>query len=220
MDRQSYYEYLKALARDVRSRFQLTSETVSLSALRAIYHQEGINIDYWDYTLKKVRGAYFLIDGEANVLVNGSIKPAETRIFILAHELKHHYIDQEVAENQLIGCQTDWSQLSPIEIGAEIFAAELIYPEPEFLELANTMGMVGKECIPQDVVYLKQRCPAPVNYIFLVKRFERFGLVAKDAFKGVQFQKLQESMLGVPFYKKRNQLSRSKYPSHRTGARQ
>ena len=211
MDRNSYYENLKALARDVRSRFQLTSETVSLSSLRAIYREEGINIDYWDHKLKKVRGAYLLVDGEANVLVNSSIKPAETRIFILAHEPKHHYTDQAVAQNQFLGCQAiEWSEMSPIEIGAEIFAAELIYPESEFLELANSMGLMGKVCSPEDVVYLKQRCPAPVNYIFLVKRFVWFGLVDRGTFKGVKFQKLQESMFGVPFYKKRNQPSRMK----------
>ena len=129
----------------------------------------------------------------------------------MAHELKHHYTDQAVAQNQLLGCQAiEWAEMSPIEIGAEIFAAELIYPESEFLELADSMGMTSRTCTPEDVVYLKQRCPAPVNYIFLVKRFERFGLVDRGAFKGVKFQKLQESMLGVPFYRKRNQQSRVK----------
>lgn len=211
MDRRTYYESLKVLARDIRSRFQLTSETVSISSLREIYRKEGINIDYWPYQLKKVRGAYFLLEGEANVLVNESIKPKETRIFILAHELKHHFVDQELAKTQLLNCQApDWSQLSEIEIGAEIFAAELIYPEAEFLELANSMGLTGRDFSAEDVVHLKRRCPAPVNYIYLVKRLKWFGLVSKDAFKGVQFQKLEESIFGVPFYKKKYRKTKSK----------
>lgn len=172
--------------------------------MRDIYRIEGINIDYWPYKLRKVRGAYLLSEGEPNVLVNKSIKPTETRIFILAHELKHHYFDQELAQTQALSCQSiEWSQLSPIEVGAEVFAAELIYPEAEFLELANHMELIGKEISAEDVVYLKRRCSAPVNYIFLVKRLEWFGLVTKGAFKGVRFQNLEESMFGVPFYKLR-----------------
>ena len=89
-------------------------------------------------------------------------------------------------------------------------AVERLRAEFEFLELADSMGLMGKVCSPEDVVYLKQRCPAPVNYIFLVKRFEWFDLVDRGTFRGVKFQKLQESMFGVPFYKKRNQRSRMK----------
>lgn len=207
MELSEYYEELKQLARDTRQRYGLNSESVSLSSLREIYRAEEIHIDYWHHKLRKIRGAYLLVGSEPHVLVNGAIKPKEPRIFILAHELKHHLMDRELAKDAPIGCQEiSWTRESAIEIGAEIFAAELIYPEAEFLSLIDAMGLQETGCEPQAVVRLKRSCPAPVSYTFLVKRLVWFGVVDRDSFRGIQFQKLEESMFGVPFYGRHRRL--------------
>ncbi len=45
-----------------------------------------------------------------------------------------------------------------IEIGAEVFAAEFIFPEAEFLELIQTLGINGHGCSPEQVVEIKRAC--------------------------------------------------------------
>ncbi len=196
---------LKALARRVKGKHSLTFKSISLASLRKIYREEGIKIDLWHYKLRKVRGAYMVIDGDPYVLINANIKPKEPRIFTMAHELKHHYIDRNLAEQGILGCNTEvsWSNGPAIEIGAEIFAAEFVYPEDEFLDLVNQMGLTNGHCTAEDVVHLKRECPAPVSYTFLKKRLEWFSIIDRGAFSGFKFQKLEESMFGVPFYRRR-----------------
>ncbi|MFH0828769.1 MAG: hypothetical protein V1907_01150 [Candidatus Kerfeldbacteria bacterium] len=87
-----------------------------------------------------------------------------------------------------------------IEIGAEVFAAEFIFPEQEFLEWA-TVRLRNRPCTPKDVVELKRCCPAKVSYTFLVKRLERLRFCPRGSLAGVKFVKLEEQMHGVPFYR-------------------
>ena len=192
------------MALDLRERYDVASRDVSLSRVRAIYKAEGIQLDYWPYRLRKVRAAYFLVDNEAHVLLNAGMKPKEPRIFALCHELKHHLVDQELARAGGLGCREDvsWQASAPIEIGAEVFAAELIFPESEFLALLGELGLEGISDAAE-VVQLKRACPAPVSYVFLQKRLRWFGLTGPNAFKGVQFQKLEERLYGAPFYRRR-----------------
>ena len=203
MERSQYYKGLKKLAHEVRREYSLSTQSISLTTVRNIYKAEEIVLDYWPYKLKKVRAAYFLDDGIPYVLLNAKIKPKEPRIFSLCHELKHHYIDQKViTQKGYMGCQdVSWSSGSHIEIGAEIFAAEFIYPEEEFLDFVRRMGIDEGSCSKEQVVQLKRECGAPVSYVFLRKRLEWFGFIEKGAFDGVQFQKLEEQIYGVPFYK-------------------
>lgn len=122
----------------------------------------------------------------------------------MAHELKHHLVDFELAKSGALGCQfLSWSEGSPIEIGAEIFASELIYPESECVDLVNKLGITSSCCTPELVVILKRQSPAPVSYKFLVKRLERFQIITKNQFATVKFQKLEEQMHGLPNYLRR-----------------
>jgi len=52
----------------------------------------------------------------------------------LVHELKHHYVDQKAIEDGKIKCG-DYNAHEVIEKGAEVFAAEFIYPEQEMRQL-------------------------------------------------------------------------------------
>ena len=128
--------------------------------------------------------------------------PKEPRIFCLCHELKHHYVDQERARCAGLYCQEpSWQDADPIEIGAEIFAAEFIFPEQEFLTLASELD-VGVGCSKEDVVRLKRGSPALVSYTFVKKRLQWFGLAEPGRFDKVKFVKLEEQLYGVPFYRR------------------
>lgn len=205
MSRSEYYEYLQALARAKREEFGVSTEGFGLREMRAIYRREGISIDLWPYKLRKVRAAYMVVDGAPHVLMNKAIKPIEPRLFSMAHELKHHLVDQERAAASPcgLGCQeyVTYQGVPAIEIGAEIFAAEFLFPENEFIAWATPL-LPSRPCTKEDVVRLKRACPAQVSYMFLTKRLERLGLARAGAFAGVQFRKLEESIYGQPFYRR------------------
>lgn len=205
MRRTDYYNDLKQLASDIRQRYSLSTENISLTSIRAVYKEQSIVVDYWKPKLKKVRAAYMLDDDDVpHVLVNANIKPVEPRIFSLVHELKHHYKDRQyIKEHGFLGCkEISWSHGSEIEIGAEIFAAELIYPESEFLKFAGEIGISPGTCSDRQVVQFKRECGAAVSYKFITKRLEWFEYIPKGAFVGIQFQKLEEQIYGPPLYKK------------------
>ena len=191
---------MKALARDVRARYGVTTGDINLTTIRRIYREEGIVLDYWDQKLKKVRGAYTCIDGESFVMVKMNL-PKEPRIFCLCHELKHHYVDQHLCDNAGLYCQDpSWEEADPVEISAEIFAAEFIFPEQEFLVLLHKLGLEDV-CRAEGVVHIKRNSLAPISYKFIQKRLSWFGVTDPEDFRGVQFRKLEESIYGVPFYK-------------------
>jgi len=204
VERSTYYAEMRRLAQSTRQRHDLVTQVMSLSRVRAVYRAEGIQIDYWRAKLRKVRAAYFLVDGQAYVLLNSDIKPQAPRLFALCHELKHHLVDQGVARERALGCGGDvsWQSGSALEIGAEVFAAEFIWPEREFLAVANEQGVSGG-WRAEDVVRLKRASPAPVSYVFVQKRLRWFGLIGPEQFKGVQFQKLEEQLYGAPYYRGR-----------------
>jgi Zn-dependent peptidase ImmA (M78 family) len=59
-------------------------------------------------------------DGDYSVAVQRTL-PDEPKLFVLAHELKHHYVDQEKIANGVVHCG-DYNRNEIIEIGAEVFA--------------------------------------------------------------------------------------------------
>jgi Zn-dependent peptidase ImmA (M78 family) len=197
VQRAEYYEQLKALARDVRDRFGFLSARVLRSDLRRIYKAEGIRIDLWPHKLKKLRGAYFSdVFGTTVMLAKGL--PEDPMVFTMAHELKHHLTDRGMA---LSYCDAS-NQSNPIEIGAEVFAAELIYPEGLFRSDIEASGAVKGRCTAEMIVRLKRQTRTTLSYAGLVKRAEFLGFVAHGAFSGVRWKKLEEEIFGIPSYKR------------------
>ena len=88
-----------------------------------------------------------------------------------------------------------------IEIAAEVFAAEFIYPESEMLALVSKLGISKDNCSPERVVELKRNCRAVVSYKFIVKRLEWFKLCERGEYAQIKFQTLEENLHGRPFYK-------------------
>ena len=192
------YEQLKALASQKRSKYGVVTTEFGLQKVRSIYRDEGITLDY-RATKPKIRAIYMCDDDDPSVMINKAL-PEEPKLFSLVHELKHHYLDRSVIEQGQIKCG-DYNANQDIEIAAEVFAAEFIYPESEFLTLARDMGLLPGKVTAADIVRFKRACGAKVSYIFLRKRFERLRLVQAGLLAKVQFKKLEEKLFGTPIYK-------------------
>ncbi|MDP2321084.1 MAG: ImmA/IrrE family metallo-endopeptidase [Acidobacteriota bacterium] len=195
----AYYEDLKQLARELREQHAITTKTLNLTAVKKIYRAEGIAIDIWKLS-PRIRAVYMCDENDPSVLINETL-PKEPRLFAMVHELKHHFRDRAILECGQIPCGA-YNENREIEVGAEVFAAEFIFPEAEFITVAQQLNLFSKAPVtPEDVVRLKRTADAPVSYQFLRKRLEFFKIVPKGQFAKVKFTVLEEQMFGVPIYK-------------------
>lgn len=96
-----------------------------------------------------------------------------------------------------------------MEIAAEVFAAELIYPEQDFLADITEMGVKPGSCSPEHLVHLKHNTRTTLSYAGLVKRAEWFGFIDSGQFAKVQFQKLHDQIYGPPFRRPSRFIRRS-----------
>ncbi len=197
MSRFAYYEQMKALARQVRQEHHLETARVLRSDMRRLYRAYGLQIDLWPYKFKSLRGAYFDDELGPTVVLAGQLPP-EPLIFTMAHELKHHLADRGRA---LSYC--DASNVGePIEIGAEIFAAELIFPEEDFIAWLKQMRVGPRQCTPEVLVRLKRETQTTLSYAGLAKRAEFFNFARPGSLAKVQWKKLEEQLYGEPRYRK------------------
>jgi len=198
MSRRAHYAELKALAREKREHYGVATEAFGLLEIRKIYRAEGIRIDYYPLPYK-IKALYMCADGDCSVAVQRKL-PEEPKLFALVHELKHHYCDREALGDGVIHCG-DYNMDDVIEIGAEVFAAEFIYPEAEFARDIAPLGLTT--WTPEDVVSLKRNCKATVSYRFLCKRLEHLGQIGRGEFEDVKFKKLEDQIHGVPYHRRR-----------------
>jgi Zn-dependent peptidase ImmA (M78 family) len=198
MSRGPYYEELLCLAREMRIKHNVATASFGLRELRQIYKQEGIRLDHWPLPYK-VKALYMCDDGECSVALQQQL-PYEPKLFALVHELKHHYRDREALGSGVIHCG-DYDANELIEKGAEVFAAEFIYPESEFKRDLDGLPLAVRDAA--DVVAFKRSCRARVSYKFICKRLERLQRISPGQFDGIHFQKLEEQIHGVPFYRRR-----------------
>lgn len=189
---------MRSLAREKRRLHNVQTDKLNIRFIQRIYKAEGIKIDRRKLRGNKIRASYFCDDGDCSVLLKTDLPPAP-KLFALAHELKHHYVDQQLIRDGVIECG-DYNRNEFIEKSAEVFAAEFIYPESEMRGLAASMGINAQTCTKEMIVDFKRACPVCISYMFVVKRFERFEFCPREAYKDIQFQKLEEEMYGPPFY--------------------
>jgi Zn-dependent peptidase ImmA (M78 family) len=195
----AYFDDLKLLARQLRDQHAITTKGLNLTAVTKIYKAQGITIDRWDVS-PRIRAVYMCDENDPSVLINKRL-PKEPRLFAMVHELKHHFRDRAILERGQIPCG-DYNANRNIEVGAEVFAAEFIFPEAEFMDVAKQLSLFSKKPITaEDVVRLKRTADAPVSYRFLQKRLEFFDLVPPGRFAKVKFTVLEEQMFGTPIYK-------------------
>ena len=199
MTRSQYYHQMRQLALAKRAEYGIETSKLNLTVVRGIYKKEGIRIDTWELKGRKIKAAYFCDEIDCSVLVNKNL-PKIPRLFALVHELKHHYCDRESIQDGKIQCG-DYNANELTEKGAELFAAEFIYPEAEMRALAYKLDIQTGTCTPEKIVEFKRSCPATISYQFIVKRFEWFGFIEVGVYKKVQFSKLEEQIYGEPIYK-------------------
>lgn len=194
MNRGAYYERMRTLARELRAKYHLTTARVLRSDLRRIYHDEKIKVVLWPYKLRKLNGAYFFDDLGATVMLRKSLPP-EPMVFTMGHELKHHLADREAGHSY---CDVS-NENNYIEIGAEIFAGELIFPEEEFAAAARAVGISEGCCTPELLVRLKHETKTTMHYASMVKRVDFLGFANAAQFAKVGWRKLEERLFGPTF---------------------
>jgi Zn-dependent peptidase ImmA (M78 family) len=195
MSRSEYYDRMKKLARATRAEYGLCTPRVLKADLRRIYKDHGIRIDLWQPKLRRLRGAYFNDELGPTVMLARSLPP-DPMVFTMAHELKHHLVDSDLA---LSFCDQS-NELMEIEIGAEIFAAELIFPEHDFI--AHYRALNVSRCTPEVLVRLKNSTQTTLSYAGLAKRAEFLGVATSGSLQKFHgWKKIEEELFGVPLYK-------------------
>lgn len=192
-----YYKAMQTLAREQRAVHGVTGQRVRRSDMRRVYKAHGITIDLWPYPFKGVRGAYFSDEHGPSVMLAKSL-PTDPLVFTMAHELKHHLVDRA---GGVALCLAD-NQSAMIEIGAEVFAAEFLFPEADFVEIMVRMGVTLGACSAERLVELKHTTQTTLSYAGLVKRAERLGFLTRGSTAGVKWKSLEEQIYGVPLYKR------------------
>lgn len=200
MNRQAYYEDLKQLARQVRAEFGLHSPRVVESDLRRIYEKNGIVIDDWPYRLRNLRGAFIYDHLGATVMLASGL-PQDPKVFTMAHELKHFYRDRHLGISYC-----DQSNLGKtLEIGAEIFAAELLFPDKDFMTQMRLLRVGTNQCLPRTLVRLKQKTRTTLSYAGLAIKAERLGYAPPRSLTKIKTWRKFEEIYGeraarVPTY--------------------
>ena len=170
MNTQHYYEDLIALARQVRAEHGLSSPRVLPSDLMRIYGKYGIVLDQWPYRFRNLRGA-FINDHLGTTIMVAKGLPLDPMVFTMAHELKHFFRDRDLGISYC-----DQSNLNKsLEIGAEIFAAELLFPDRDFVAHMTTMGVRRDQCLPKTLIRLKRKTGTTLSYAGLAIKAERLG---------------------------------------------
>jgi len=193
-----HYALARELARSKRVEFGIRTNEINIPLLKKICKKEGIKIDMAQKIGSTIRAAYFFDEDGCSILLRKDM-PREPKLFALAHELKHHFLDRELIADGKMQCG-DYNANKDIEIAAEIFAAEFLFPEAEMRPFVDAMGIKAGACTPENIVAIKRGSPVPISYVFIKKRLTWFGIIEKDQFAEIQFQKL-EDQLHPPFYK-------------------
>lgn len=183
----NYYYEMRELAQEVRARNGIEGPDVSMREMWKIYRVEGIEELYFRHGFKQLRGAYFNDENGVTVLLAGGL-PDEPTIFTMAHELKHHLVDSNAGT---VLCRTD-EEAKRIEIGAEVFAAELIYPEKDFVyDLFRLLRGIPQSVNAEILVELKRKTNTTLSYAALAKRSLLLKLADEITYRDVRWAEVE-----------------------------
>lgn len=200
-DRYSYYSNLKSKAIELRKKHEIEYlRRLTPTLIKNISKKEGINhfISFPYASFKSIRGAYEYDEIKGGIVYYRSKLPMDPLCFTLAHELKHHLFDRHLG-NYLC---TDKNQKEEIEIGAEIFAAELLYPEDLFLDDFKNIRKEYKKFAPEILVKLKHRHRTTLSYSGLAKRTSYLNLCENISLSEIKWKYLENKIYPNPFIKK------------------
>lgn len=193
MNSQSYYEDLKLLARQVRAEHGLSSPRVLPSDLMRIYAKNGIEIDEWPYRFRHLRGA-FINDHLGTTVMLAKGLPQDPMVFTMAHELKHFYRDRDLGNSYC-----DQSNLNKsLEVGAEIFAAELLFPDRDFIAHMEMMGVRTNQCLPKTLIRLKRTTQTTLSYAGLAIKAEWLGFAPSHSLTTIKTWRRLEALYSPP----------------------
>jgi len=204
---------MRELASQQRELFKVDGARVLKSDLRKMLKHHGVQVDLWPMpglkarkSLKNLRGAYINhLECGPCVMISRDL-PDEPQVFTMAHELKHHLADRE----QITAFCHEANTSDMVEIGAEVFAAELIYPEQLFKDGLTGMGVELGGLIPRNIVDLKRESRTTLSYAGMAKRATFLGYADAESLKGIQWKKLEESIYGEPAYKRIQRYRRTR----------
>ena len=193
MNTQKYYEDLKLLAREVRAEHGLLSPRVLPSDLRRIYAHYGIEVDEWPYRFRNLRGAFINDHLGATVMLAKGL-PQDPMVFTMAHELKHFFRDRDLGISYC-----DQSNLNKsLEVGAEIFAAELLFPDRDFISHMSAMGIRRDQCLPKTLIQLKRKTGTTLSYAGLAIKAERLGYAPSHSLTTIKTWRRFEALYSPP----------------------
>lgn len=193
MNLQSYYEDLRLLARQVRAEHGLSTPRVLASDLLRIYAKNGIVVDEWPYRLRNLRGA-FINDHLGMTVMIAKGLPQDPMVFTMAHELKHFFRDRDLGISYC-----DQSNLNKsLEVGAEIFAAELLFPDRDFVAHMQLMGIRRDQCLPKTLIRLKRTTGTTLSYAGLAIKAERLGFAPSHSLTTIKTWRRLEALYGPP----------------------
>ncbi len=178
------------MAKAKRIEHGVRTSDLNVNVLKKILKKEGVRVDLVSAVGNRIRAAYFSDEDGCSILLKKSL-PQEPKMFALAHELKHHLMDRELIAEGKIRCG-DYNKNKAIEIAAEVFAAEFIFPEEEMCDFVSGLGITTGACSKEQIVEIKRQSPVSISYIFIRKRLTRMGIIDKGQYGDVQFQKLEE----------------------------
>ena len=202
MNTHNYYEDLKALARQVRAEHGLSSPRVLPADLMRIYAQYGIELDEWPYRFRSLRGA-FIDDHHGTTIMIAKGLPKDPMVFTMAHELKHFFRDRDLGISYC-----DQSNLNKsLEIGAEIFAAELLFPDRDFIEQMKLMGIRTDQCLPKDLIRLKRQTGTTLSYAGLAIKAERLGFAPAHSVTTIKTWRRLEALYSPPVQRRARSTS-------------
>jgi Zn-dependent peptidase ImmA (M78 family) len=198
-----HYQQARLRAHEVRKTYGLTTPRVMVNDLKNIYKDVGIvRVDYYDgFKSTRVRGAYFNDHVGCTVMVNKKlIKQTEPKVFTLAHELKHHLMDEVHAVSL---CSDDNEHITA-ERAADVFAGELIYPTSMMLQKVESYGIFKGLCTPDDIVRLKHETQTTLSHLAIAIRLSRLGWATPESIKGIKWNNLRDSLYPeYAFFKQR-----------------
>jgi Zn-dependent peptidase ImmA (M78 family) len=178
---------MRELAQDVRTRNGIVGPDVSMREMWRVYREEGIEELHFRGGFRELRGAYFNDEYGITVMLARGL-PDDPTIFTMAHELKHHLVDSEIGT---VLCRTE-EERRRIEIGAEVFAAEFIYPEKDFVyDLFRLLRGLPQTVNPEVLVELKRKTGTTLSYAALTKRSILLNLAAENTFRDVRWGALE-----------------------------
>jgi hypothetical protein len=181
----------------MRAQYGLDTPRVMRSDLRRIYKALGIGFDKRPFS-QKIRGAYFNDECGVHIAIAEWL-PDDPAVFTMAHELKHHLVDGGTA---LSFCSSA-NEKEPIEIGAEVFAAEFIFPESDFVVAMQAMNVQPGACTPEHIVRIKDSTRTTLSHQGLCKRAKRLGFATDGAFATVgSWTEVRNRVFGVPTWRR------------------